>query len=74
MLCLMGYVFSPHFPCSRRRLGNIEVMSGRITAMRRKLREELVRLETPGNWDHIVDQIGMFSYTGLNGRLSFHWE
>lgn len=28
----------------------------------------------PGNWDHIVNQIGMFSYTGLTkvslGRLA----
>jgi aspartate aminotransferase, cytoplasmic len=29
------------------------------------LRDELVRLGTPGNWDHIVKQNGMFSYTGL---------
>ncbi len=29
------------------------------------LRDELGRLNTPGNWDHIVKQNGMFSYTGL---------
>ncbi|KAL5343484.1 putative aspartate transaminase [Aspergillus crustosus] len=40
-------------------------MSGRIKDMRRALYEELARLGTPGNWKHIVEQTGMFSYTGL---------
>jgi aspartate aminotransferase len=34
--------------------------------MRRGLKERLERLGTPGTWDHIVTQIGMFSYTGLS--------
>lgn len=29
---------------------------------------QLSRLSTPGNWDHIVKQIGLFSYTGLTQR------
>ena len=33
--------------------------------MRHALRSRLVEYGTPGTWDHIVDQIGMFSYTGL---------
>ncbi|KAH7353692.1 aspartate aminotransferase [Plectosphaerella cucumerina] len=41
-------------------------MSGRIRQMRRELHDELVRLETPGSWGHIVEQVGMFSYTGLS--------
>lgn len=41
-------------------------MSGRIVRMRTILRDELVRLGTPGTWDHITKQIGMFSYLGLN--------
>ncbi|KAH6672668.1 aspartate aminotransferase [Plectosphaerella plurivora] len=41
-------------------------MSGRIRLMRRMLHDELVRLGTPGSWDHIVEQVGMFSYTGLS--------
>lgn len=44
------------------------LMSGRIKEMRTALFDELVRLNTPspsGDWKHIVDQIGMFSYTGL---------
>lgn len=40
-------------------------MSSRITSMRHRLRDELVALKTPGNWDHIVSQKGMFSFTGL---------
>uniref|UniRef100_A0A7S3YMT3 Aspartate aminotransferase n=1 Tax=Lotharella globosa TaxID=91324 RepID=A0A7S3YMT3_9EUKA len=46
----------------------IKIMSSRIIAMRKALRDELVRLKTPGNWDHIVSQIGMFSFTGLNRK------
>lgn len=38
--------------------------------MRAALREHLEKLGTPGKWDHITQQIGMFSYTGLN-RMSF---
>lgn len=41
-------------------------MSSRIIRMRTILRDELVRLKTPGTWDHITKQIGMFSYLGLS--------
>lgn len=34
--------------------------------MRKLLRDELIKIGTKGNWDHITNQIGMFSYTGLN--------
>ena len=43
-------------------------MAGRIQEMRKLLFERLVKLKTPGTWDHIVKQAGMFSFTGLNGR------
>lgn len=46
----------------------IKIMSNRIINMRKALYDELVSLNTPGTWNHIVDQIGMFSYTGLNGK------
>lgn len=46
----------------------LKIMSTRIIKMRKALYDELVRLGTPGTWNHIVDQIGMFSYTGLNGE------
>ena len=44
----------------------IKVMANRIIAMRAGLRQRLENLGTPGNWDHITSQIGMFSYTGLS--------
>lgn len=47
----------------------IRTMSSRIQQMRQALFGELTKLKTPGTWNHIVDQIGMFSYTGLNGRF-----
>ncbi|CAD5234222.1 unnamed protein product [Bursaphelenchus xylophilus] len=47
-------------------LDAIKVMSTRIQKMREVLLKLLIDLGTPGKWDHIVKQIGMFSYTGLN--------
>ncbi|KAL3473471.1 pyridoxal phosphate-dependent transferase [Aspergillus californicus] len=44
---------------------DLNVMSSRIISMRKALYDELVRLETPGTWHHIIEQNGMFSYTGL---------
>jgi len=44
---------------------NLRTMSGRIISMRDALRAKLEELGTPGTWNHITDQIGMFSYTGL---------
>jgi len=46
----------------------IKTMSDRIRLMRAGLKERLVALGTPGTWDHIVNQIGMFSYTGLTPK------
>ncbi|KAI9817919.1 MAG: Aspartate aminotransferase, cytoplasmic [Thelocarpon impressellum] len=57
---------------------NLRTMSGRIIDMRRQLRAKLEALDTPGSWEHITDQIGMFSFTGLteaqvlNIRLDAH--
>lgn len=45
---------------------NLRTMSGRIIDMRRALRSRLEALGTPGQWNHITDQIGMFSFTGLS--------
>lgn len=46
---------------------DLKTMSGRIYSMRVKLRDLLTeKYKTPGNWDHIVKQIGMFSFTGLS--------
>ncbi|KAG9520117.1 hypothetical protein KCU71_g23836, partial [Aureobasidium melanogenum] len=43
-------------------------MSGRIISMRKALKGKLDELQTPGNWDHITNQIGMFSFTGLTEK------
>lgn len=45
--------------------GCIETMSKRIIDMRKGLRERLEKNGTPGTWNHITEQIGMFSFTGL---------
>ncbi|CAN8101804.1 unnamed protein product [Discula destructiva] len=47
---------------------NLQTMSGRIISMRTALREKLEALGTPGSWNHITDQIGMFSFTGLTEK------
>ncbi|EAW13846.1 aspartate aminotransferase [Aspergillus clavatus NRRL 1] len=44
---------------------DLRTMSGRIAEMRKGLRERLEAKGTPGSWDHITSQIGMFSFTGL---------
>lgn len=44
---------------------NLITMSGRIIEMRKVLRAKLEEFGTPGTWNHITDQIGMFSFTGL---------
>lgn len=46
-------------------------MSGRIIKMRAALKQKLDELKTPGTWDHITNQIGMFSYTGLSRKYIF---
>jgi len=45
---------------------NLLTMSGRINQVRDLLFKELKALNTPGTWDHILNQIGMFTYTGLS--------
>ncbi|MPC12375.1 Aspartate aminotransferase, cytoplasmic [Portunus trituberculatus] len=50
----------------------IRTMSGRIKEMRKGLRERLEKLGTPGTWDHITAQIGMFSFTGMTAAQAKH--
>nr|POE54540.1 aspartate aminotransferase, cytoplasmic [Quercus suber] len=45
---------------------DLRTMSGRIIEMRSALRKKLEALGTPGKWNHITEQIGMFSFTGLS--------
>lgn len=47
-------------------LENIQTMSSRIIKMRAALYDALTKLRTPGTWEHIIDQKGMFSCTGLS--------
>ena len=46
-------------------LQEIKEVSERIISVRKSLRDELERLKVAGDWSHITNQIGMFSYTGL---------
>lgn len=46
-------------------LSEMKAVSNRITDMRSALYNELLRLKVPGDWTHVINQIGMFSYTGL---------
>jgi len=43
-------------------------MAERIKEMRQCLYDALKKRGTPGQWEHIINQIGMFSYTGLNEK------
>jgi len=45
--------------------GELKDMADRILEMRDGLRKGLEAKGTPGPWNHITDQIGMFSFTGL---------
>jgi len=47
-------------------LTELKFMSDRILQMRDALRKAIEAKGTPGTWNHITDQIGMFSFTGLS--------
>ncbi|KAJ3568692.1 hypothetical protein NP233_g5544 [Leucocoprinus birnbaumii] len=50
---------------------DILTMVNRISAMRNELYRLLTEeFKTPGRWDHIVKQVGMFSYTGIGPKES----
>ncbi|XP_012531685.1 aspartate aminotransferase, cytoplasmic isoform X1 [Monomorium pharaonis] len=51
---------------------HIKIMSSRIKQMRIGLHQRLLKLGTPGIWDHIIQQIGLFSYTGLTEKQVQH--
>ena len=55
---------------------DIETMSGRIISMRKELHRLLTQVyNTPGNWDHILNQIGMFRCVARdsNVRQNLDW-
>jgi len=47
-------------------LAELKLMSDRIVSMRWSLRKAIEAKKTVGTWNHITDQIGMFTFTGLN--------
>ncbi|KAJ7559047.1 hypothetical protein O6H91_04G067300 [Diphasiastrum complanatum] len=44
----------------------LKAMANRIISMRHQLHSAIQARGTPGDWTHILKQIGMFSFTGLN--------
>ena len=47
----------------------LKVMSGRMFDMRQGLYNRLVQSGSKHSWKHVIDQIGMFAYTGLNKEM-----
>ena len=47
-------------------LEELNMMGTRIKDMRIALKENLIKLGSKLNWDHITNQKGMFAFTGLN--------
>ncbi|KAI3454074.1 hypothetical protein Pfo_010737 [Paulownia fortunei] len=46
----------------------LKAMADRIISMRQQLFDALRSRGTPGDWSHIIKQIGMFTFTGLNSQ------
>ncbi|XP_068709760.1 aspartate aminotransferase, cytoplasmic-like isoform X2 [Montipora capricornis] len=46
----------------------LKMMAGRILQCRKLLYDKLRELGTPGTWEHVVNQKGMFGFTGLNAK------
>ena len=43
-------------------------MYTRIRDVRKGLKDRLIAKKTPGNWDHLVKQVGIHSDLGLTGK------
>jgi len=46
-------------------LGDVKEMADRIISMRQLLKDGLEKEGSTRNWQHIIDQIGMFCFTGM---------
>uniref|UniRef100_A0A803QWG0 Aspartate aminotransferase n=1 Tax=Cannabis sativa TaxID=3483 RepID=A0A803QWG0_CANSA len=46
----------------------LKAMADRIISMRQQLFDAIQSRGTPGDWSHIIKQIGMFTFTGLNSQ------
>jgi aspartate aminotransferase len=55
-------------------LEDVKTMAGRIKLMREVLYAELIKIGTPGNWEHILTCIGMFTFTGLTAAQVEHMK
>lgn len=51
-------------------LSELVNVTQRMTKMRELLKQNLERIGAKGTWDHVVNQIGMFSFTGLSPKQS----
>ena len=60
--------------CFKQWQQDLITMSSRIKSMRQRLYDELVRLQPPGDWSHIISQTGMFGYTGISSTQIKHLE
>lgn len=65
-LTVIKIVYSAVYDFFDSRKDNVKTMADRVLLMRAQLKAKLQALGTPGTWDHITEQIGMFSFTGLN--------
>lgn len=52
--------------------GDLKHMSGRIQVMRQALYDELVRLGTPGSWEHILSQVRSIKTQVVNGKTDIN--
>ncbi len=46
-------------------IDELKQIAGRLNFVRQKLHDALIEVGTPGNWDHVIKQKGMFCFTGL---------
>ncbi|KAH6662348.1 aromatic-amino-acid aminotransferase [Halenospora varia] len=53
---------------------DLKDISQRIAQMRKELMQHLSKLETPGNWQHVTSQTGMFCILGLTPSQVSHLQ
>ena len=53
---------------------DVKHMADRIIGMRHALRDGLKKAGSQHNWDHIVNQIGMFCFTGLSPEQVWYMD
>lgn len=51
------------------RKNTLKEVAFRLEHNRKTLREALERLNTPGNWEHLTEQRGIYSCIGLSSKL-----